>query len=641
MRLEPAAVASNDAKPKPPPEKMPTEITNSIGMKLNLIPPGKFLMGSPKDEQGREDNEGPQHEVEITRPIYMGIYPVTRGQFAEFAKDAGYKTEAETDGKGGGAGFNEANHHFEKKPAYSWRNPGFAQTDQYPVVNVTWNDAVKFCEWLSRKEGKTYELPTEAEWEYACRAGTTTRFWCGDADASLKGNANVYDASAKAAWGPSVSVPWDDGYPFTSPVGTFAANPWGLYDMGGNVWQWCADVYAPYREGPIKDPIGKDSGNRRILRGGSYNDGPRICRAAFRSPNDPGLINLDNGFRVVLRPSAPGVVPPSPPRPSPLDCTGEKGISAPDLRKAQEAWAAYLGRKVEEDDEIAPAVKMRFVIIPPGKFLMGSPIGEDGRWDHEGPQHTVEITRPFHLGVYPVTRGQFAAFVKDDGYKTEAEKAGDKAAWRNPAFPSYNQTDDDPVVYVSWNDAVKFCAWLSKTEEKTYELPTEAEWEYACRAGTTTAFSFGDDPKARGDYAWFADNSGNHTHPVGDKKANPWGLYDTHGNVWQWCADWKRTYQEGYFIDPKGSDDGKSRALRGGSWRGETRHCRSANINVGDPGLRLDNLGFRVVLHPTAPSTVRTRRRGREHTPFSGRCSAGAASGDFGVRPRPGSHGRE
>jgi formylglycine-generating enzyme required for sulfatase activity len=238
----------------------------------------------------------------------MGIYPVTRGQFAEFVKDTGYKTEAE--GKGGGRGFTEANHVFEENPAYSWWNPGFAQTDQHPVVNVTWNDAVKFCEWLSRKEAKIYELPTEAQWEYACRAGTTTRFWCGDAHESLKGNANVSDASYKAIYFPSYRSAgnyetWNDGYPFTSPVGTFAANPWGLYDMGGNVWQWCADGYAPYPEGSIKDPIGEENRNRRNLRGGSFDEPHSECRSAFRRAAEPGFINCNHGLRVVLHPAAP------------------------------------------------------------------------------------------------------------------------------------------------------------------------------------------------------------------------------------------------------------------------------------------------------------------------------------------------
>ncbi len=157
----------------------PKPITNSIGMKLVLIPAGTFLMGSPDEDKDARGDETPPHPVRITRPFYLGATEVTRGQFRRFVDDAGYQTEAEKDGKGG-LGWNEETKKFEQNPRYTWQNPGFEQTDEHPVVNVTWNDAVAFAQWLSRKEGKTYRLPTEAEWEYACRAGTTTRFSNGD-----------------------------------------------------------------------------------------------------------------------------------------------------------------------------------------------------------------------------------------------------------------------------------------------------------------------------------------------------------------------------------------------------------------------------------------------------------------------------
>ena len=163
-------------------------------MKLKLIQPGTFLMGSPKDVGPSGDNEQPEHEVEITKPFYLGVYPVTKGQFAAFIKESGYRTEAEKSGNGAMA-FLTATGKWEAKPEYNWRNPGFPQADDHPVVGVTWNDATAFCAWLSKKEGKDYVLPTEAEWEYACRAGTTTRYWCGDTDASLHGKANIADAS--------------------------------------------------------------------------------------------------------------------------------------------------------------------------------------------------------------------------------------------------------------------------------------------------------------------------------------------------------------------------------------------------------------------------------------------------------------
>jgi formylglycine-generating enzyme required for sulfatase activity len=155
---------------------------------------------------------------------------------------------------------------------------------------------------------------------------------------------------------------------------------------------------------------------------------------------------------------------------------------------------------------------------------------------------------------------------------------------------------------VSWTEAQEFCAALTKQDAKKpagweYTLPTEAEWEYACRAGTQTAYSFGNDSEKLGEYAWFSGNSGNRTHEVGGKKPNPWGLYDMHGNVWQWCVDGKRVYQEKSIKDPKSSEDGR-RALRGGSLYFDPRHCRAAYRFVFEPGYRSPRVGFRVVLRP-------------------------------------------
>ena len=277
------------------------EITNSIGMKLVLIPAGKFLMGSPKDEKGRDENEA-QHEVEITKPFYLGTYTVTLGQFRAFVKAAGYQTEAENDGQGGW-GYNAKTKDFEGlKPDYNWKNPGFEQTDDHPVVNVTWNDAVAFCDWLSNKEGKTYRLPTEAEWEYSCRAGTKTRFYSGDDDDSLKAVANIADASFKEKYpAGNWAASWDDGYPFTAPAGKFKPNAFGLYDMHGNVWQWCGDRYGEdyYKNSPRQDPQGPGAGAIRVVRGNSFFRDARRCRSAHRNGVEPLARYSDVGFRVV------------------------------------------------------------------------------------------------------------------------------------------------------------------------------------------------------------------------------------------------------------------------------------------------------------------------------------------------------
>ena len=290
------------------------QITNSIGMKLMLIPAGEFMMGSRESAEETAafftktcgldlkadyfKNEHPQHRVRITRPFYLGKYNITRGQFRQFVDNTGYKTDAEKDGKGG-YGWNVKE--FKQKPEYTWRNVGFEQTDEHPMVNVSWNDAAAFCKWLSRKEGKTYRLPTEAEWEYACRAGTTTRYYICDDPETLAQVGNVADATAKAKfpdW--TYTIKASDGYVFTAPVGSFRPNAFGLYDMHGNAWQWCADWYGKkyYAVSPMDDPTGPASGKYRVLRGGSWFNKLYNARSATRNKGMPDFRLGDTGFRV-------------------------------------------------------------------------------------------------------------------------------------------------------------------------------------------------------------------------------------------------------------------------------------------------------------------------------------------------------
>jgi formylglycine-generating enzyme required for sulfatase activity len=285
----------------------PVLITNSIGMKLKLIPAGEFLMGSPGYEESRDDDEGPQHRVRITKAFYLGTTEVTKGQFAAFVRDTGYRTEAERDGKGGG-GYNAAKHEFGRDPKYSWRYTGFPYEDDHPVVNVTWNDAVAFCEWLSRKEGRTYRLPTEAEWEYACRAGTTTAYYHGNDAEGLADVGNVADLTAKEKFSDWTTISRRDGYVFTAPVGRFRPNGFGLYDMHGNVWEWCEDWYARdfYKTSAAgePDPVNRVGASDRVIRGGSWINYPRFCRSAYRYNDAPDYRNHNLGFRVAAVPSS-------------------------------------------------------------------------------------------------------------------------------------------------------------------------------------------------------------------------------------------------------------------------------------------------------------------------------------------------
>ena len=284
------------------------DLGDGVKLKMVLIPAGEFKMGSGESAEETAaffnkisggnilkadlfKNEHPQHRVRITKPFYLGAYHVTRGQFRQFVNDTGYKTDSERARKPGVIGWNPVKKGFDAfSEKYSWQNASFEQTDEHPVVNVSWNDAVAFCKWLSRKEGKAYRLPTEAEWEYACRAGTTTRYYSGDDPESLAKVANVADATAKAKfpnWKATEGIfamKASDGFAFTSPAGSFQPNAFGLYDMHGNAWQWCADRYAAeyYAKSPADDPTGPDSGDDRVLRGGSWNYWPYFARSAGR-----------------------------------------------------------------------------------------------------------------------------------------------------------------------------------------------------------------------------------------------------------------------------------------------------------------------------------------------------------------------
>ncbi len=291
-------------------------LTNSIGMKLTLIPAGEFLMGSSesadetlafarrtgwKDAQVEYfEGETPLHRVRLSQPFYLGTCEVTLGEFRKFVEATGYKTEAEVDGQGGFGYTGDEKSPFAQKPGFTWRDCGLEQSDVSPVINVSWNDAVAFCDWLSRMEGGTYRLPTEAEWEYACRGGTNTRYNCGDDPEGLARVGNVADAALAAGEPLPGAIASSDGYAIASPVGSFKPNAFGLYDMHGNVWEWCADWYDVnyYGNSPPDDPQGPSTGSARVARGGGWVDCAANCRSASHGGISPSLRLYFQGFRV-------------------------------------------------------------------------------------------------------------------------------------------------------------------------------------------------------------------------------------------------------------------------------------------------------------------------------------------------------
>jgi formylglycine-generating enzyme required for sulfatase activity len=268
-----------------------------------------------------------------------------------------------------------------------------------------------------------------------------------------------------------------------------------------------------------------------------------------------------------------------------------RALSNEQIRVAMQGLSnPALAQKPSPEDRVKTnSVGMKLVWIPPGEFMMGSKLppgevtrrynGSPVRYQNEHPQRKVTLTRGFWMGESEVTQAQYRAVMGSNS--------------------SHSKGDDLPVEMVSWHDAMEFCRKLSQKEGKTYTLPTEAQWEYAARAGTDTAYCFGDDPSQLGEYAWHRGNTGSRTHPVKMKKPNDFGLYDVHGNVWEWCLDW---YQDSYngleHVDPLGPRSGQARVARGGAWHAYAGPYRSAVREGYHPGARncyLD-VGFRVVL---------------------------------------------
>jgi len=263
-------------------------------------------------------------------------------------------------------------------------------------------------------------------------------------------------------------------------------------------------------------------------------------------------------------------------------------FDAAQAKKYQEAWAKHLGVDVETTN----AIGMKLRVIPPGRFPMR-------------PDRRVTISKPFLIAAHETTIAQFQKFVDETKYRTSAEKAArgtvvrmeGAAAEVGPEFTWQHKDvaggDDYPVGQLSWDDAVEFCQWLSRKEGKPYRLPTDAEWEWACRAGSVTEYHFDHDKESLDEYAWYAANSGGRSHPVGQKKPNRWGLYDMQGNIAEFCLDWCAALEAGDVVDPTGPAGGETRVIR--SFAFFSNILRISQRGFSPPGGSMNHFGFRVV----------------------------------------------
>lgn len=293
---------------------LPKEYVNSQGQRLKLIPAGEFQMGDTLTAEEAESKYGgesswyedahPRHKVKISRPYYMGEHEVTVGEYRKFVTSTGYETTAEKEGTAYGLG--EDGVGLQK--GLKWSSPGFDQGETHPVTCVSWYDAEAYIAWLNKEDpdrpaGYKYALPSEAQWEYACRAGSATSFYWGEDERDGEGYLNGMGEE----WFPDgehsdLVFPFNDGYTATSPVGSYKANAWGLYDMLGNVFEWCQDWYDEeyYGKSPETDPRGPASGSSRVNRGGCWLCDAGFCRSASRDRRGPGDRSSGLGFRLSL-----------------------------------------------------------------------------------------------------------------------------------------------------------------------------------------------------------------------------------------------------------------------------------------------------------------------------------------------------
>jgi len=517
----------------------------SRGPAMVWLPGGVFRMG---DDRGSFDDEQPDHEVAV-EAFSMGQYPVTFEEYDTFCAATGRELP---DDEGWGR-------------------------SARPVIGVSWEDAAAYCEWLSRQTGAPYRLPTEAEWEYTCRAGGGGSYCFGDDVAGL----GEYAWYARNAGNQ------------THPVGEKRANDWHLYDMHGNVWEWVQDWYAEdyYESSPRENPTGPESGSNRIIRGGGWIGGAGYCRSAVRFRNVPGYRGDALGFRLARDGAWPSDA---------LTLGGANPVETPVAaapREVEQRWVYNPFQGFQDrlqDGAEAPGM----VVMPGGTFQMGDQQGNGFDW--ERPVHAVTLGA-FAIGRYPVTVGDYMRFVKTtQGHHPQWLETGSEyhlTTGTNDYYRRAGVSPDNlmhPIVGITWADAAAYCEWLSVQTGEAYTLPTEAQWEYACRAGSNTAYCYGDDATRLGDYAWYAENAEGRVHPVGQKTANPWGLYDMHGNVWEWVRDWYGGYSTVLQQNPRGPESGSSRVIRGGGWNISAVVCRSAFRNRLDPGIRAFVLGFRL-----------------------------------------------
>ena len=565
-----------------------TYTVNGVSFTMIGVEGGTFTMGSPYSDSDAYGSEQPAHQVAL-RSYLIGETEVTQALWK----------------------------------AVMGSNPSHFTGDlQRSVEKVGWNDCQTFINKLNELTGENFRLPTEAEWEYAARGGKESKGY------KYSGSDVIND------------VAWyeENSSDKTHPVKTKQPNELGLYDMTGNVWEWCSDYYGSYSSSGQTNPTGPLSGSIRVLRGGSWLYGTSYCRVAKRHRNSPDTRHRDIGLRLALSSTEEngepeqefitittgkatnitfegatlsGVVSGAT---NEISCgiiygtasnitslnnkrvgayyNGAYSIDVSYLQPGTTyyycAYAVIGGEELygevrefttlEYNTYSVNGVSFKMIEVEGGTFTMGSPDSDSDAYSNEKPAHQVTLSS-YHIGETEVTQALWQAVMGS-----------------NPS--DFTGDLQRPVEQVSWNDCQTFINKLNELTGENFRLPTEAEWEYAARGGKESKGYKYSGSDVLDDVAWNPSNSSSTTHAVKTKQPNELGIYDMSGNVREWCADWYGNYSSSAQTDPTGPSSDSDRVLRGGGWNYYyyARTCRVAYRGSYFPDSRSNGIGFRLSL---------------------------------------------
>ena len=536
--------------------------------------------------------ERPRHRVRISRPFYLARHEVTQNQY-----------EAVTG----------------ENPSRFKGEPDSAQS---PLENVTRSEFEK--KFLAKAQtvfdnGFRIRLPTEAEWEWACRAGAATEVFYGDLNIGPQRAAHMWTSETSGGK--------------THPVRNRKPNVWGLYGVHGNVGEHCIDSFDPeyYQRSPTENACNLDARDECVVRGGGHMDMDMLCRSAYRhsfsrsktNPHQDGV-----GFRLALSIAPRYLVVPGKPRiysawpfdareaeARQLETAAALGVPAVTVLKCCEACGPGFQRREPLPGARAAGAQawcqrgspkhqaIKYHLVPAGEFLMGSPeerinalvkrYPKETWIKAELPQHRVRISRPFYLSKHEIRQEQWRKLLGDNPSK----------------FSNSPEADWLPVETVSWQDvAQKFLPKVQAVLPAGWDarFPSEAQWEWACRAGTSTNFYFSDHYRDLANHAWYGRQGGDTTKHVGRKGANAWGLRDMHGNVYEWCGDWydKDFYKRSPAEDPVNTKAGEGRVVKGGCWWDGELNARSSSRDLQAQEKGASVIGFRLALR-LPPDTLK------------------------------------